>query len=247
MKIFFLGTSGWYDSANGNTLCVLIETKKEYIILDAGNGIYKLDRYINKPKPIYLFISHFHLDHVIGLHILAKFNFRQGIRIYGPRGLKKLFSDIIKHPYTVPIARLKTKIKIKELLKKCRLPLSVAFAKLRHPSLCYGYRFFLENRTVAFCTDTGVCRNLYRLAKNADLFIAECSYKAGQEDKKWPHLNPESAARVASEAGAKKLALVHFDSGLYLSLKERKSAEKEARSIFKNTTASGDNTKLELR
>ena len=38
MKIIFLGTIGWYDTETGNTVCTLIETKREFIILDAGSG-----------------------------------------------------------------------------------------------------------------------------------------------------------------------------------------------------------------
>jgi len=55
MKVIFLGTNGWYDTKTGNTPCVLIDTKTHYIILDAGDGIYKLDKYITTQKPIYLF------------------------------------------------------------------------------------------------------------------------------------------------------------------------------------------------
>ncbi len=74
MKITFLGTNGWYDTSTGNTICILVETDKYNIVLDAGNGLYKIDRYISSEKPVYLFLSHFHLDHIIGLHILGKFN-----------------------------------------------------------------------------------------------------------------------------------------------------------------------------
>ena len=70
MKIVFLGTNGWYDSATGNTVCILIETDEASILLDAGNGLYKADRYIGPEKPVNLFISHTHLDHIIGLHLL---------------------------------------------------------------------------------------------------------------------------------------------------------------------------------
>lgn len=52
MKIIFLGTNGWYDTKTGNTICTLIETDNEYIILDAGNGIYKIDKYIKKIRRI---------------------------------------------------------------------------------------------------------------------------------------------------------------------------------------------------
>jgi len=46
MQVIFLGTNGWYDSPTGNTICTLINSDKYHIILDAGNGLYKADRYI---------------------------------------------------------------------------------------------------------------------------------------------------------------------------------------------------------
>ncbi|MDD5449039.1 MAG: ribonuclease Z [Candidatus Omnitrophica bacterium] len=246
MKIIFLGTNGWYDTKTGNTLCVLIETRTEYIILDAGGGFYKIGRYVTGQKPVYLFLSHFHLDHVIGLHTLAKFSFPQGIDVYGPPGLKRFFRQIINKPYTMPFAKLKMDLRLHELNKKNSSPLDVKFKKLRHPVTCYGYRFSLENKIISFCTDTGVCKNLYHLAKGADLLISECAYKSNKEDNNWPHLNPRSASQMAKAAGIKRLALVHFDSNLYLTLKDRKKAEMEARSIFRNTFAAIDDTKIEF-
>ena len=50
MKIAFLGTNGWYDTKTGNTVSALVDTKKYYIVLDAGNGIHKLDKYLTKPN-----------------------------------------------------------------------------------------------------------------------------------------------------------------------------------------------------
>lgn len=88
MKITFLGTNGWYDTDCGNTICTLIETKTAYILLDAGNGIYKADKYIKKNLPVYLLLSHFHIDHMEGLHILAKFRFTS-LEIIGQTGTKK--------------------------------------------------------------------------------------------------------------------------------------------------------------
>ncbi|GAG84438.1 unnamed protein product, partial [marine sediment metagenome] len=209
MKIVFLGTNGWYDTKTGNTTCILIETKREFVILDAGGGFYKIDRYIRTRKPVYLFLSHFHLDHIIGLHTLAKFNFLQGMDIYIPKGTEKIFTTIINNPYTMPIRQLKTGIRLNELNKKSNVPVNVEFRKLKHFSLCYGFRFTLEGKTISYCPDTGICKNLLLLAKNADLLVTECSYKSGKQDENWPHLNPESAARVARDSGAKKLALIH--------------------------------------
>ena len=79
MKIVFLGTNGWYDTETGNTICTLVQTNEYNIIFDAGNGIHKVDRYIDWSKPAFLFLGHFHVDHIEGFHILAKFRFAKGL------------------------------------------------------------------------------------------------------------------------------------------------------------------------
>ncbi|MBN1914096.1 MAG: MBL fold metallo-hydrolase [Candidatus Omnitrophica bacterium] len=246
MRIIFLGTNGWYDTDTGNTVCVLVESKKEYIILDAGYGIYKVDKYIKADKPVYLFLSHFHLDHIIGLHALNKFVFSQGIDIYGPPGLKKWLKTIINPPYSLPFNKLKIKVRLYELRKGSFLPLKMRSLKLKHPSECYGYRFNIEDKILSYCTDTGICRNLFELARGADLFITECSYKPGQSNNKWPHLNPEEAGYVAKKAAVKSMALMHFDAENYPTIKERLFAQAKARKVFPGSYAAKDNMVKEL-
>src|SRR3712207_4230641 len=101
MKIILLGTNGWYPSPTGDTPCILIDSKDHYIVLDAGNGIYKIDKYITEDKPISLFISHFHLDHTSGVHILSKFEFKQGIDVYVGPGRAKDFETLVNPPFTI--------------------------------------------------------------------------------------------------------------------------------------------------
>ena len=87
MKVIFLGTNGWYDTETGNTICTLIQTEQYDIILDAGNGLHRAERYLDGAKPTFLFLSHFHMDHIEGLHILAKFRFEKGLVLCGPIGM----------------------------------------------------------------------------------------------------------------------------------------------------------------
>ena len=249
MKITFLGANGWYDTETGNTICTLIEADKYFIILDAGNGIYKIDRYIKSvnKKQVYLFISHFHLDHIIGLHILNKFKFSNGLRVYGPAGTKEILDNIINAPYTVPFAELPFKVDIYELSEGLhRIPFLVESKCLLHSSTCMGYRFELDDKIITYCPDTGFCENAIELAKNADLLITECSFKSGQRNPKWPHLNPEDAALIAKKANAKKLALVHFDANIYKTLNDREQAQEKAREIFNNTISSSDNMEIQI-
>ncbi len=246
MKIHFLGTMGWFDTKLGSTLCILVDTGCEYVIFDAGTGFSKIDNYIKDKRPIYLFLSHFHLDHIIGLHTLNKFSFSQGINVSGPKGTRKMFSLIINTPYSKPIRQLKTRIKVAEISRNSKFPFSIRYEKLLHTTLCYGYRLSVGNKTIAFCTDTGLCAQMKALAKDADLLIAESSLAPGQVDNHWPHLNPQQAALIAKQAKVKKLFLAHFDAGVYLKESDIRLAEKSARKIFKNTITARDGFSLEI-
>lgn len=109
---------------------------------------------------------------------------------------------------------------------------------------CFGYRLEIENKIVSYCTDTGYCDNSVELSRNADLLISECSLAPGQQTPDWPHMNPELAAKLAVESGAKKLALTHFDAAVYETMAQRKRAEKIAKRIFRNTIAAKDGMKM---
>jgi len=247
LKITFLGTNGWYDTTTGNTVCTLVETDDEYIILDAGNGLHKVDEYIKIRKPIYLFLSHFHLDHIIGLHVLAKFNFPQGLSIFGQLGTKDILNKVINKPYTVPFSELPYQVDIKELPEgRHELLFSTECRYLHHSSPTLGFRFNLNNKVIAYCPDTGFCENAVKLADGADLLIAECALRTGEEIPGWPHLNPATAAHLAKDAGVKKLALIHFDADRYRKLTDREEAERVAQKIFPHTIATKDGIQVEI-
>ncbi|MFX1316575.1 MAG: MBL fold metallo-hydrolase [Promethearchaeota archaeon] len=247
MNIIFLGTNGWYATNLGNTICTLICSEKFYIVLDAGDGIYKIDQYINDKKPIILLLSHLHLDHLIGLHIFAKFTFNQKINIYGYKGIKDGINLVIKHPYSSPFNELPLTVQIHDLDEgKYDIGFPITCRLLVHADPCLGFRLELENKIITYCTDTGLCPNLYKLAKNADLFITECSYKPGQEEWGWPHLKPEEAAEVAMKSKVKKLILTHFDASSYKIINDRKKAEKKAKAIFPEAMAAFDGLEIVL-
>jgi len=246
MKIVFLGTNGWYDTDTGNTICTLIDAKDCYIILDAGIGIYKVDKYIKSNKPVYLFLSHFHLDHIMGLHILMKFRFKS-LKIFGQPGTKKILTHFLSKKFSAPFSMLPYKCEVIDIKPGWHdHPVKFQCLKLKHSSPCVGYRFEIDKKVLSYCIDTGYCKNAVRLASNADLLISECSFASGQVNPAWPHLNPELAARLAKESKAKKLALTHFDADVYQTMNQRKEAEKVARKIFKNTTIAKDGLTIKI-
>ncbi len=249
MKAVFLGTNGWYDTATGNTICTLLKTESAHILLDAGNGLYKADRHIaaDDPRPVYLFLSHFHFDHIVGLHTLNSFSFPGGLVICGPAGSRDILEHLVNRPFTAPLSSLPYRVTIHEFPgESARLPFPVESLPLVHADHTIGFRIELDGKVVSYCPDTGYCANAVILARSADLLIAECAYRTGQGSESWPHLNPETAARIAVEAKAKRLALTHFDAKLYLTPEDRMESETVARGIFKNAFAAMDDMEIEV-
>ncbi len=247
MRIIFLGTNGWFATDMGNTVSILIDTENFYIVLDAGDGISKIDQYIKDEKPIIVLLSHLHLDHIIGLHVFAKFLFNQEINIYGYKGTRNGIKKIIKHPYSSPFGNIPVNVQIHDLNEgNYNLGFPITCKLLVHADPCLGYRIEIENKIITYCTDTGICQNLYELANNADLLITECSYKPGQEEWAWPHLKPEEAAEVAVKSNVQKLILTHFDASSYRTMQDRKKAEDKAKIIFPEATAASDGLELIL-
>jgi ribonuclease BN (tRNA processing enzyme) len=246
MKIIFLGTNGWFDSGTGNTICTLIDAEDFYVILDAGNGLHKADKYIKEKKPVYLFLSHFHIDHIEGLHTLAKFRFKS-LDIYGQPGTRRTIKSFLGKKFSLPPERLSYPCGIHDIrLGWNNKPLTFRCLKLKHASRCYGYRFEIEGKIISYCTDTGFCKAAVDLSKDANLLISECSFRSGKENPDWPHLTPLSAARIAVRADAKKLALTHFDAAEYETLAQRSAAQKDARKQFKNSFAAKDGMSIKI-
>lgn len=247
MQVTFLGTNGWFDTPTGNTVSVLVRTRDYDIIFDAGNGIHKTDRYISQEKPVFLFLSHFHLDHVAGLHTLVKFRFNQGLAIICMPGGKSLINTFVNEPFTVPLENLPYPVKVIELDKGThKLPFTAECLPLVHTVPCYGYRVEIDGKVIAFCTDTGVCDNAVTLARDADLLITECGLKPGESSPDWPHLNPRDAIGIAERAHAKRLALVHFGATIYPTIEERKAVEIEFGKIFHGLIAATDDLTLDV-
>lgn len=244
MKITFLGTNGWYDTDCGNTICTLLETKKAYILLDAGNGIYKAGSYIKKDLPVYLLLSHFHIDHIEGLHTLAKFNFRS-LQILGQKGTASTLRAFLAPKHSLPIDRLPYSCQVTDIAEGWHdHPFKFQALPLVHASRCFGYRLEIDGSVVSYCTDTGYCRNAEILSANANLLISECAFLSGQQSDSWPHMNPQLAAKLAVQSKAKRLALTHFDAALYTTTTKRKKAQDHAQKIFPDTFSAYDGLRM---
>lgn len=247
MKVTFLGTNGWFDTPAGNTVSVLVQSENYDILFDAGNGIAKADRYITQDRPSFLFLSHMHIDHITGLHTLCKFRFRNGLTVFTQEGTREQLETFVNEPYTVPFSILPFKNEVRELSEGSHMvPFAVTCLPLVHPAPCFGYRVELDGKVIAYCTDTGVCDNAIMLARNADLLITECGLKPGESSPDWPHLNPENAIAIAKEAGAKKLALMHFGAEVYRTVKEREALSAQFNGMWPGLIVARDDMTIDV-
>ncbi|HWD01559.1 MAG TPA: ribonuclease Z [Amycolatopsis sp.] len=67
-------------------------------------------------------------------------------------------------------------------------------------------------QVVAFVMDTRLCAGAFACAREADLLVAESTFRAADADIAtcYGHLTSTDAGRIAAEAGVRKLVLTHF-------------------------------------
>ena len=99
LSLFFAGTAGSVPTARRGLPAILLRAGGERILLDCGEGTQQqLLRSVGLPELDAIFITHYHLDHWLGLvGMLKTFDLRareRPLTIYGPPGLKALFSTL---------------------------------------------------------------------------------------------------------------------------------------------------------
>jgi len=119
MEITFLGTSSMVPTKKRNQQAIFLKYGSEGILIDCGEGTqrqFKLAK-LKITKITKILITHWHGDHVFGipgiLQSLHKSQYTKTLEIYGPKGIKKQMSLLLK---TFP-AKTNIKIKIKEIKK----------------------------------------------------------------------------------------------------------------------------------
>jgi ribonuclease Z len=96
LSVFFAGTAGSVPTARRGLPAVLLRAGGDRILIDCGEGTQQqLLRSIGLPELDAIFLTHYHLDHWLGLvGMLKTFDLRareRPLTVHGPPGLAKLF------------------------------------------------------------------------------------------------------------------------------------------------------------
>jgi ribonuclease Z len=98
--------------------------------------------------------------------------------------------------------------------------------------------FVTPDKKLVYIADTSYFKGIEKFAKDADILISEATYASdvGGRAKEYSHLTAADSAKIAKDAGAKKLILTHF-SQRYTSLKP---IEEDAKKVFPHVALAND-------
>ena len=167
----------------------------------------------------WLFLSHFHPDHsgdLASLLFAARsplYGRKKPLVIGGAPGLVD-FHKRLSGVYGQWIHLDRNLLSLQEIDTSASASLDLPCGRLvtlamAHTASSLGYR--LETRdgaVVAYSGDTDYCANAVLLARDADLFVCECSFP--DHLKTAGHLSPRWAGRLAREARCRRLLLCHL-------------------------------------
>src|SRR3954454_20537091 len=153
LSLFFAGTAGSVPTARRGLPALLLRAGGERLLFDCGEGTQQqLLRSVGLPELDAIFLTHYHLDHWLGLvGMLKTFDLRAGERplaVHGPPGLRQLFE--LLRPV---IGRTGYPLSLVELERHDEIRFGgyvLSAFPVKHRVEAYGYAFVEDDRPGRF-------------------------------------------------------------------------------------------------
>ncbi len=210
-----LGSGGWIPTSSRQTSCYLIVSGAEALILDAGTGLGALHidpSLLDGVETVTVALSHFHLDHVIGLgFVSARALGGRELTIAGPGSLS----------YGLPTRSIVESQLLAAPLQTTSPLTSARWAELGWDTLTFaGHEVqtweqtrhtlpsagFRVSSRFAYCTDTEFDPETVRHVAGVATLLHEAWEPV---DAERGHTSGEEAGTIGAEAGASRLILTH--------------------------------------
>ena len=189
------------------------------MIIDAGTGIERLvsdPSLLDGVENLDLVLTHFHLDHVVGLGYMPGLRGAGGCppRLWGPAAavFGTSTDTVLRRAFTPPFADadyglIAREIRELEVGEQQIGPFTLTTRRQEgHSTPTLALRF---DDDLAYCTDTPYDAGNIELARGCRVLMHEAWARDGSPDATSIHSSGRDAGRVAAEAGVERLVLIH--------------------------------------
>jgi ribonuclease BN (tRNA processing enzyme) len=216
VEIRLLGSGGFVPTARRETASALLRRGDEAVVIDAGTGAHRLrdePQLLEGVERLHVVLTHFHLDHTVGLFFLPGIG--PPVEIWGAgealEGIptSALIERLLGSPFA-PDGFIATFAAVHELpATGARIgPFDVrARIQRLHSNPTLALRFGDE---LVWCTDTSYDVENVEFARGARLLCHE-AFRAADRSDEFGHTAAGDAARLAAAAGVDRLLLVHVN------------------------------------
>ena len=228
-----------YEAYGGDTTSYLVQGDKgDQVVVDLGTGVKNLMGYFNHDagnQEVTVVITHFHLDHLIGLVTLpnlekSKTNVTVAARVHGEFEIESVVDNLIKPPYwPLDIRSMSKGVKFENLADTHEgTPRSIGDLAMRwcpqsHPGGSTAYRFdeLSTGKSVLVATDIEWQKSTDEMRESflalcadpgpVDLLVMDGQFQASEYHQRegWGHSTWSDVIEVGKASGAKQVLITH--------------------------------------
>jgi ribonuclease BN (tRNA processing enzyme) len=214
MKLQLLGTAGYHPNDQRQTACLMLP--EVGVVLDAGTAFYRVRDYLCTDE-LDIFLTHAHLDHVVGITYLFDVLRDRNPRRVTVHALADKLTAIETHLLAQPLFPARPPCEFRPLTGPVTISGggTLTYFPVEHPGGAVGFRLDWPGRSLAYVTDTtaGPHAAYVEAVRGVDLLVHECNFGDDQAElaTQWGHSSLSAVAQLAKSAGVGELVLVHLN------------------------------------
>jgi ribonuclease BN (tRNA processing enzyme) len=213
-----LGSGGWIPTTRRQTCSALFRQGDDVLVVDAGSGLQRLlqrPALVEGAENVHLVLTHFHLDHVVGLAYLPAIPLSARPVVWGAGDVlagsptRALLERLLDAPFFA-VALDELVLRVEELPAGGLAAGSIEVqwrVQERHSAPTLALRI---GGVATYCTDTAPDPANAAFAAGSHVLLHEAWYAQDTSDDA-AHTAAGDAARIAKAAGVERLVLIHVN------------------------------------